>query len=111
EEQPAQTLDIPLLEDIITSGTDRPEPAPTPPPTAAAEKPRNPFLPYESLAELAGERVQLERLLQQSLSPTTPSPHTGARAVWMEERLHADAQRIQQDVIDAHLPLIQAELR
>src|SRR5690606_3286128 len=38
EEQPAQTLDIPLLEDIITSGTDRPEPAPTPPPTASAEK-------------------------------------------------------------------------
>ncbi|MDY3198965.1 MAG: hypothetical protein RBT58_11440, partial [Pseudomonadaceae bacterium] len=91
EEQPAQTLDIPLLEDIISSGTDRPEPEPTPPPTASAEKAPNPFLPYESLAKLAGERVQLERLLQQSLSPTTPSPHTGAREVRMEERLHADA--------------------
>src|SRR5690606_9642885 len=111
EEQPAQTLDIPLLEDIITSGTDRPEPAPTPPPTASAEKAPNPFLPYESLAKLAGERVQLERLLQQSLSPTTPSPHTGAREVRMEERLHADAQLIMQDVIDEILPLIEAELR
>lgn len=111
EEQPAQTLDIPLLEDIITSGTDRPEPEPTPPPTASAGKAPNPFLPYESLAKLAGERVQLERLLQQSLSPTTPSPHTGAREVRMEERLHADAQLIMQDVIDEILPLIEAELR
>src|SRR5690606_11644589 len=94
EEQPAPTLDIPLLEGIITSGTARREPEPTPPPTASAEKAPNPFLPYESLARLAGERVQRERLLQQSLSPTTPSPHTGAREVRMEGRLHADAQLI-----------------
>src|SRR5690606_3286126 len=43
--------------------------------------------------------------------PTTPSPHAGAREVRVEERLHADAQLIMQDVIDEILPLIEAELR
>ena len=64
DDQPgAEQMDIPLLDDIITSGSDKPAAPPAPPPPAA-ERPPNPFLPYESLARLAGERVQLERLLQ-----------------------------------------------
>lgn len=113
EDQPAEpAMDIPLLEDIITSSSDKPVPPPTPEPaTQSAGKPPNPFLPYESLAKLAGERVQLERLLQQSLQDLPSSPHTGAREVRMEARLHSEAQLILQDVIDEILPMIEAELR
>ena len=115
EDQPAAApdpqLDIPLLEDIISSGSDTPAPPPAPQPAPPAGKPANPFLPYESLAKLAGERVQLERLLQQSLDQLAPTPHTGAREVRMEARLHSEAQLILQDVIDEILPVIEAELR
>ena len=108
---PDAQLDIPLLEDIISSSSDTPVPAPPPHPIPADDRPANPFLPYESLAKLAGERVQLERLLQQSLDQLAPSPHTGAREVRMEARLHSEAQLVLQDVIDEMLPVIEAELR
>lgn len=108
---PDAQLDIPLLEDIISSSGDAPVP-PAPQQSApSGGKPANPFLPYESLAKLAGERVQLERLLQQSFEELSPSPHTGAREVRMEARLHSEAQLILQDVIDEMLPVIEAELR
>ena len=111
DDQPgAEQMDIPLLDDIITSGSDKPAAPPAPPPPAA-ERPPNPFLPYESLARLAGERVQLERLLQQSFDELPPSPHTGAREVRLEARLHSEAQLVMQDVIDEMLPIIEAELR
>lgn len=110
DDQPgAEQMDIPLLDDIIASGSDRP--AAPPAPSSVTERPPNPFLPYESLARLAGERVQLERLLQQEISTIAPGPHTGAREVRLEARLQAEAQLIMQDVIDEILPLIEAELR
>ncbi len=115
EDQPAAAsdsqLDIPLLDDIISSSSDRPVPPPPSQPPPPGSKPANPFLPYDSLAKLAGERVQLERLLQQSLDQLASSPHTGAREVRMEARLHSEAQLILQDVIDEMLPVIEAELR
>ena len=111
DDQPgAEQMDIPLLDDIITSGSDKPAAPPAPPPPPA-ERPPNPFLPYESLARLAGERVQLERLLQQNLDYAPPGPHTGAREVRLEARLHSEAQLVMQDVIDEMLPIIEAELR
>lgn len=107
DSQPADAqLDIPLLEDIITSSDDKPAPTSSP-----GNKSANPFLPYDSLEKLAGERVQLERLLQQSQEQLSSSPHTGAREVRMEARLQAEAQRVMQDVIDEILPVIEAALR
>lgn len=111
EEPGTEQMDIPLLDDIITSGSDKPVAPPAPAPVTLAERPPNPFLPYESLARLAGERVQLERLLQQSFEELPPSPHTGAREVRLEARLHSEAQLVMQDVIDEMLPIIEAELR
>jgi len=113
ENQPVNApIDIPLLEDIITSSSDKPiATSATPEPAQPSGKPPNPFLPYESLAKLAGERVQLERLLQQSLQELPASPHTGAREVRMEAQLHSEAQLVLQDVIDEILPMIEAELR
>ncbi len=109
EDQPADApIDIPLLEDIITSSSDKPEPAESFSPRGTTT---NPFLPYESLARLAGERVHLERLLQQNLERMPANVHTGAREVRMEARLHSEAQLILQDVIDEMLPVIEAELR
>lgn len=105
--QPDTQLDIPLLQDIISSGSDTPVPSPVPSDT----KTSNPFLPYESLARLAGERVQLEQLLQQAVPQSLANPHVGAREVRMEARLQAEAQRVMQDVIDEILPVIEAELR
>lgn len=115
EDQPAEAanplIDIPLLDDIISSGSDKPVAPPSAPSTPQGGKPANPFLPYESLAKLAGERVQLERLLQQSADQLASGPHTGAREVRMEARLHSEAQLVLQDVIDEMLPVIEAELR
>lgn len=112
EDQPTDgQMDIPLLEDIITSSSDKPVPPVAPQAPPPGSKPPNPFLPYDSLAKLAGERVQLERLLQQSLQELPASPHTGAREVRMQARLHSEAQLILQDVIDEILPVIEAELR
>lgn len=109
DDQPAgDRMDVPLLDDIITSGNDNTAAPVTPP--AAADRTQNPFLPYESLARLAGERVQLERLLQ-DVAQEPPGPHTGAREVRLEARLHSEAQLVMQDVIDEMLPLIEAELR
>ncbi|SDR73638.1 hypothetical protein SAMN05216198_0250 [Halopseudomonas litoralis] len=106
-QQPDTHLDIPLLQDIIGSGSD------TLAPVASTndDKTSNPFLPYESLARLAGERVQLERLLQQAVPRSLTGPHVGAREVRMEARLQAEAQLVMQDVIDEILPVIEAELR
>lgn len=104
-QQPDTQFDIPLLQDIISSGGDTPTPA------TSIDKTSNPFLPYESLARLAGERVQLERLLQQAVPQSLASPHIGAREVRMEARLQAEAQLVMQDVIDEMLPVIEAELR
>ncbi|WP_185268898.1 hypothetical protein [Halopseudomonas xiamenensis] len=101
-------LDIPLLQDIISSGSDKPPAASA---TLAGNKSPNPFLPYESLARLAGERVQLERILQQTAQQSLTGLHTGAREVRMEARLQAEAQLVMQDVIDEILPVIEAELR
>lgn len=111
DQQADAPIDIPLLDDIITSGSDKPVASAAPNPTAPSDKPANPFLPYESLAKLAGERVQLERLLQQSLEQLPENPHTGAREIRMEARLQAEAQLVMQDVIDEILPVIEAELR
>lgn len=132
-------LDIPLLQDIITDapGLDLSQPltpviidephsptaTPLPPLPArpAAPKP-NPFLPYDQLARLAEERVQLDRLMAGHIPPAPTHPatrqstrrdsaHTGAREVRMEARLQAEAQLILQEVIDDLMPTIEAELR
>lgn len=138
-------LDIPLLQDIISDapGLDlsqpltpvgpaaghpavpAAQPAGEPPSTLPARpatpKP-NPFLPYDQLARLAEERVQLDRLMAGHIPPpSAPSTtrnstrrdsiHTGAREVRMEARLLAEAQLILQEVIDDLMPTIEAELR
>tara|TARA_R110001592_G_scaffold298362_1_gene569068 strand:+ start:64420 stop:65004 length:585 start_codon:yes stop_codon:yes gene_type:complete len=138
-------LDIPLLQDIITDapGLDLSQPL-TPvsliagnPPAPEAQltlnatqplparpptpKP-NPFLPYDQLARLAEERVQLDRLMAGHVPPPSTRPstrqsisrdsaHTGAREVRMEARLQAEAHLILQEVIDDMMPTIEAELR
>ena len=134
-------LDIPLLQDIITDapGLDLSQPL-TPvsliagnPPAPEAQltlnatqplparpptpKP-NPFLPYDQLARLAEERVQLDRLMAGHVPPPSTrqsisrdSAHTGAREVRMEARLQAEAHLILQEVIDDMMPTIEAELR
>ncbi len=134
-------LDIPLLQDIIhdAPGLDLSQPltpvaaadghptAPaarsatelpaTLPPRPDAPKP-NPFLPYDQLARLAEERVQLDRLMAGHVPPPTArqSPRSdstpmGAREVRLEARLQAEAQLILQEVIDDLIPTIEAELR
>ncbi len=138
-------LDIPLLQDIISDapGLDLSQPL-TPVDTAAGHPPvpaaqpageppstlparpatpkPNPFLPYDQLARLAEERVQLDRLMAGHIPPpSAPSTtrnstrrdsiHTGAREVRMEARLLAEAQLILQEVIDDLMPTIEAELR
>ena len=112
EDQPsAPALEIPLLEDIITSTDDRPQEL-TPASSAVSRaNTTNPFLPHESLAKLADERIQLERLMQQGMQHTLGSVHKGAREVRMEARLQAEAQLVMQDVMDEILPVIEAELR
>jgi hypothetical protein len=138
-------LDVPLLQDIITDapGLDLSQPL-TPvnliagnPPAPAAQlilnptqplparpptpKP-NPFLPYDQLARLAEERVQLDSLMAGHVPPPSMRPstrqsisrdsaHTGAREVRMEARLQAEAHLILQEVIDDMMPTIEAELR
>lgn len=111
DDKPADAqIDIPLLEDIITSSDDKPAPPLIPVPSPDSQS-NNPFLPRDSLVKLAGERVQLERLLQQSLQQPSSDLHTGAREVRIEARLRSEAQLIMQDVIDEILPVIEAELR
>ena len=110
-DQQSDLLDIPLLQDIISSGTDAPAVIVSPAPSTPVTPQANPFLPYESLARLAGERVHLEQLLQQSVMQAQAGLHTGAREVRMEARLQKEAQLLMQDVIDEILPMIEAELR
>lgn len=138
-------LDIPLLQDIISDapGLDLSQPLtpvdpaaghpPVPAAQPAGEPPStlparpatpkpNPFLPYDQLARLAEERVQLDRLMAGHIpppsAPSTTRPntrrdnvHTGAREVRMEARLLAEAQLILQEVLDDLMPTIEAELR
>ncbi|PKM31358.1 MAG: hypothetical protein CVV07_04155 [Gammaproteobacteria bacterium HGW-Gammaproteobacteria-11] len=119
---PQAQMDIPLLNDVIAEplateanpGDAQGTAVLTP---AAGPKP-NPFLPYDQLARLAEERMQLDRLMAGHTPPaaktSTPppyNPHTGAREVRIEARLRAEAQLIMQDVIDDLIPTIEAELR
>lgn len=105
--------DIPLLDDIIRSGQDRPTDGSPPSLGHSSDKTaQNPFLPYESLARLAGERVHLDRLLNEQLKPTRRTrPSVSAREVRLEARLHDEAQLLLQEVIDEFLPVIEAQLR
>lgn len=139
-------LDIPLLQDVIVDAAGLDLSAPLTPVArqpdenaASASQPvrpkPNPFLPYDQLARLAEERVQLDRLLAGHVPPapkpgthtstlvnppashstkhfgSPPDAQTGARQMRMEARLHAEAQLILQDVIDDLIPTIEAELR
>lgn len=109
-----EQMEIPLLQDIITEPIDTPltESRPTrPEPSPAATQSANPFLPYDSLARLAKERVQLDRLLGTPAAETSPEAHTAAREIRLQARLQAEAQLILQDVIDDMIPVIEAELR
>ncbi|WP_304641220.1 hypothetical protein [Pseudomonas sp.] len=79
---------------------------------ATPERPHNPFLPYDSLARLAEERMQLDRLLAGHVPPPPrDAVHTGAREVRLEARLRAEAQLVLQEIIDDFIPTIEAELR
>lgn len=140
-------LDIPLLQDVIVDAPGLNLDAPLTPvipqsPAHNGEAPAppgrpkpNPFLPYDQLARLAEERVQLDRLMAGHIPPapkpgvhtstlvnppagystkhfgTPPDAQTGARQLRMEARLQAEAQLILQDVIDELMPTIEAELR
>jgi hypothetical protein len=87
-------------------------PEPTPASAATPDRPHNPFLPYDSLARLAEERMQLDRLMAGHIPPPPrDSVHTGAREVRLEARLRAEAQLLLQDVIDDLIPTIESELR
>ncbi len=90
--------------------------SPAPAPALAAEltpdRPHNPFLPYDSLARLAEERMQLDRLMAGHIPPPPrDAVHTGAREVRLEARLRAEAQLLLQEVIDDLIPTIESELR
>lgn len=140
-------LDIPLLQDVIVDAPGLNLTAPLTPlerqhreDDPAAQPPGrpkpNPFLPYDQLARLAEERVQLDRLMAGHIPPAPkpgmqhtstlvspppgystkhfgapPDVQAGARQLRMEARLHAEAQLILQDVIDDLIPTIEAELR
>ncbi|HDZ55968.1 MAG TPA: hypothetical protein ENI17_16455 [Pseudomonas xinjiangensis] len=112
-ERPLPHADIPLLQDVISEQLPMAEaPAAAPelaPPTP--DRPHNPFLPYDSLARLAEERLQLDRLMAGHIPPPRDSVHTGAREVRLEARLQAEVQLVLQDVIDDMIPAIEAELR
>ena len=123
-------LDIPLLQDVFIEpeGSDTPATL-VPPPfdltPMAAERSSNPFLPYDSLARLAQERVHLDKLMAEFM----PQPEaavepeavekpelvenlaTGAKEYRLEERIRSEVQLVLQDVIDDMIPAIEAELR
>lgn len=99
---------------VVAAAPTAPLPAPTPPNEQAAtpERPHNPFLPYDSLARLAEERMQLDRLMAGHIPPPPrDAVHTGAKEVRLEARLRAEAQLLLQEVIDDLMPTIEAELR
>lgn len=111
-QQPASHQHIPLLHDIISFGSDLPPTLTDTAPPATTSKPPNPFLPHDSLARLAGERIQLERLLQQQPNhQPPPNLQAGARELRIEARLQTEAQLIMQEVIDEMLPVIEAKMR
>ncbi|WP_150302859.1 hypothetical protein [Pseudomonas saliphila] len=126
EELDLSELDIPLLQDVfIEPGPESAEPAeppqaPTEPESPpyqltpiAAEQSANPFLPYDSLARLAQERIHLDKLMAEYLPQpeATEEPPTGAKEFRLEERLRSEVQMVLQDVIDDMIPAIEAELR
>ncbi|WP_022961173.1 hypothetical protein [Halopseudomonas pelagia] len=141
-------LDVPLLQDVIVDAPGLNLTGPLTPlgnrpgeneheaPATQPLRPKpNPFLPYDQLARLAEERVQLDRLMAGHIPPapkpgthtstlvnpppgystkhfgTPPDAQAGARQLRMEARLHVEAQLILQDVIDDLIPTIEAELR
>lgn len=107
-------MDIPLLQDVITDPIDTPltESRPTQPEASpVATRSSNPFLPYDSLARLARERIQLDRLLGTPVAEERDNASPTARELRLEARLQAEAQLILQDVIDDMIPTIEAELR
>lgn len=143
-----QDMIVPLLEDVVVDAPRLNITGPLTPvaPQAGAldltgtsahpagPKP-NPYLPYDQLARLAEERVQLDRLMAGHIPPAAkpgthtstlvnppagystkhfgspPDAQTSARQLRMEARLHAEAQLILQDVINDLIPTIEAELR
>lgn len=120
EELDISELDIPLLQDVFIESEPSESPA-TPMPVAppfqltpiAAEQSANPFLPYDSLARLAEERIHLDQLMAEYLpqQKTAENLHTGAKEVRLEERLRSEVQMVLQEVIDDMIPAIEAELR
>lgn len=143
-----QDMIVPLLEDVVVDAPRLNITAPLTPvaphappaqisdPSAYPEPAKpNPYLPYDQLARLAEERVQLDRLMAGHIPPapkpgthtstlvnppagystkhfgSPPDAQTSARQLRMEARLHAEAQLILQDVIDDLIPTIEAELR
>ncbi len=94
-------LDIPLLQDIVDE-----HPAPAP---AAGGKPHNPFLPYDSLAKLAAERQQLDRLLGPQLESLAGK--VDAEQLRLQTRLHTEAQLIMQNLLNEMLPSLEQELQ
>ncbi|MEH6389114.1 hypothetical protein [Pseudomonas profundi] len=124
EELDLSELDIPLLQDVFIE-TEDPEPpaVPASPPfeltPIAAEQSTNPYLPYDSLARLAQERVHLDKLMAEFMPPpetaekseATEDAPTGAKEYRLEERIRSEVQLVLQDVIDDMIPAIEAELR
>ena len=127
-------LDIPLLQDVFIEPEGSETPVTLPPPPfdltpMAAERSTNPFLPYDSLARLAQERVHLDKLMAEFMpqpeAPTTAPAKpeaveqpeaqenlaTGAKEYRLEERIRSEVQLVLQDVIDDMIPAIEAELR
>lgn len=92
-------LDIPLLQDIVHE-----QPA-----AAPGSKPHNPFLPYDSLARLAAERQQLDRLLAPQLD--NPGGSIDAEQRQLSTRLHTEAQLILQELLAEMLPSLEQELQ
>lgn len=115
EPEPAAPNETPCPPEAVTAAAPVvPEPAqPLPSEVPATpERPYNPFLPYDSLARLAEERMQLDRLLAGHIPPPQrDAVHTGAREVRLEARLRAEAQLVLQELIDDLIPTIEAELR
>ena len=98
-------LDIPLLQDIVD------EPTPAIPAqslsTPAGNKPHNPFLPYDSLAKLAAERQQLDRLL----GPQAENPATDDQYRQLRQQVQSEAELVLQQLIKEMLPGIEQELQ
>ncbi|SDT91775.1 hypothetical protein [Halopseudomonas salegens] len=100
-------LDIPLLQDIVDE-----QPSLEPLPAAdqpGRGKPHNPFLPYDSLAKLAAERQQLDRLLGPQLESLASK--ADAEQLRLTSRLQTEAQLIMQELLNEMLPSLEQELQ